>query len=262
MGIIQIKDQMGFDVTLEVPPRRIVSLVPSQTELLFDLGLEDHVVGVTKFCVHPDRARKTKTIIGGTKKFDLDRIMALRPDLIIGNKEENYPEGIGFLRERFPVWMSDIEDLPGALAMIDAVAKLTGSEEKGATLVSGIRERFQSAGKFPPLRTLYLMWYDPWMGVATSTFIHAMMCEMGLTNVLEGRTRYPVLAVEDMISLNPELILLSSEPFPFGENHRDQLQHLLPDAKILEVDGEYFSWYGSRLLKAPTYLGQLAQKLR
>lgn len=262
MGIIQIKDQMGFDVTLEVPPRRIVSLVPSQTELLYDLGLEDQVVGVTKFCVHPDRARKTKTIIGGTKKFDLDRIMALRPDLIIGNKEENYLEGISFLRERFPVWMSDIEDLPGALDMMDAVAKLTGPEEKGAALVSGIREQFQSAGKFPPLRTLYLMWYDPWMGVASATFIHAMMREMGLTNVLEGRTRYPVLTVEDMVSLNPELILLSSEPFPFTERHRVQLQHHLPDAKVLEVDGEYFSWYGSRLLQTPSYLGQLAQKLR
>lgn len=256
---IRIQDQMGFVITLEAPPRRIVSLVPSQTELLFDLGLEDQIVGVTKFCVHPDRARKTKTIIGGTKKFDLDRIVSLQPDLIIGNKEENYPEGIEFLRSRFPVWMSDIEDVEGALAMIAEVADLTGKAAEGTSLVSRIRERFQSAGKLPPRRTLYLMWYDPWMAAASGTFIHAMMREVGLVNVLENRSRYPVLTVEDMVALQPELVLLSSEPFPFMEKHHAELRKFLPKSSIQHVDGEYFSWYGSRLLLVPDYLKELKQ---
>lgn len=252
-------DQMGFEVNLEFLPRRIVSLVPSQTELLYDLGLEDRIVGVTKFCIHPDQARKSKTIIGGTKKFDLNRIAALKPDLIIGNKEENYPEGIEFLRNRFAVWMSDIEDLEGALAMISDVSTLTGTEEKGNSIVSTIRVGLQSAGKLPPRRTLYLMWYDPWMGAASSTFIHAMMQQLGLVNVLESRSRYPTLEVEDMVALQPELVLLSSEPFPFAEKHRAQLQQFLPNATILDVNGEYFSWYGSRLLLIPDYVRGLKQ---
>lgn len=252
---------MGFVITLEAPPRRIVSLVPSQTELLFDLGLEDRIVGVTKFCVHPDRARKTKTVIGGTKKFDLERIVSLQPDLIIGNKEENYPEGIAFLRERFPVWMSDIVDFESALSMIREVAKLTGRDAQGTTLAFGIRSRFSTAGKLPPLRALYLMWYDPWMAAASSTFIDATMRQMGLSNVLEHQSRYPVLTIEDMISLDPELVLLSSEPFPFGEKQHVLLRQHLPEARILTVDGEYFSWYGSRLLQVPDYLNVLRKQV-
>ena len=261
MGSIQIKDQMGFEIILEDLPRRIVSLVPSQTELLYDLGLEDRIVGVTKFCVHPDRARKTKTIIGGTKKFDLERIAALQPDLIIGNKEENYPEGISFLKERFPVWMSDVIDLPDARAMIEAVANLTGAALKGLALSNEIRERFRHLKKLAPLRTLYLMWHDPWMGAAGGTFIHSIMAEAGLVNVLADQQRYPQIKEEGLTRLNPELVLLSSEPFPFTETHRTVLQHLLPGAKILLVDGEHFSWYGSRLRQTPTYLQSLEGKL-
>lgn len=247
------KDQMGFEITQEAPPRRIVSLVPSQTELLYDLGLEDRVVGVTKFCVHPAQARKTKTIVGGTKNFDLERIVALKPDLVIGNKEENYPEGIAFLRERFPVWMSDIAELSEALDMIDAVGRLTGKSDEGTALIAGIQSKFRSLKSFPPLRTLYLMWYDPWMGAASETFIDAMMRQIGLNNVLKPRQRYPQLTDGDIVGLNPELILLSSEPFPFSEKHETRLRRLIPSARILQVDGEMFSWYGSRLLLAPDY---------
>lgn len=175
MGTRPIKDQMGFEVRLEALPRRIVSLVPSQTELLYDLGLEDRIVGVTKFCVHPDYARKTKTVIGGTKNFDLDRIVSLSPDLIIGNKEENYPEGIAFLRERYPVWMSDIATLEDAQSMIDSVAQLTGEQAKGASMVAEIRAKFGALKKLPGFRALYLMWFNPWMGAASGTFIDAMM---------------------------------------------------------------------------------------
>ena len=254
-------DQMGFEVILKDLPRRIVSLVPSQTELLYDLGLEDRIVGVTKFCVHPDHARKTKTIIGGTKKFDLARIAGLQPDLIIGNKEENYPEGIAFLKERFPVWMSDIIDLSDALAMIEAVAKLTGAAQEGSALSTEIRERFTHLKKLAPLRTLYLMWHDPWMGAAGGTFIHSIMAEAGLVNVLADQQRYPELSEDDLVTLGPQVVLLSSEPFPFSEKHRSALQQLLPGARIVMVDGEYFSWYGSRLRHTPTYLQSLEGKL-
>lgn len=261
MGNLPIKDQMGFEILLGDLPRRIVSLVPSQTELLYDLGLEDRIVGVTKFCVHPVHARKTKTVIGGTKKFDLEGIVRLNPDLVIGNKEENYAEGIALLRERFPVWMSDIATLGDALAMIDSIVRLTGTAAKGASLIHEIHQKFNSMRKAPSLRALYLMWYDPWMGAASNTFIHSMMRAWGLINVLAHHQRYPQLLEEDIRRLNPEVVLLSSEPFPFAAKQERQLRQLLPDAKILFVDGEFFSWYGSRLRFAPDYLESLNEKL-
>ena len=256
-----VKDQMGFEVCLEAPPQRIVSLVPSQTELLYDLGLEDRIVGVTKFCVHPGHARKTKTVIGGTKNFDLDRITRLNPDLIIGNKEENYPEGIAFLRERFPVWMSDIASLDEALTMMIAVSRLTGEQAKGASMVGEIRAKFDALKKFLGLRTLYLMWFNPWMGAASGTFIDAMMKEAGLINALSHRQRYPALTEDDIRELNPEVVLLSSEPFPFAEKHEAQLRAWLPAASVRFVDGEFFSWYGSRLRLAPEYFEGLRREL-
>lgn len=254
-------DQMGHTLTLENSPKRIVSLVPSQTELLFDLGLDNEIVGVTRFCIHPHHARKTRMTVGGTKKFDLERIIDLKPDLIIGNKEENYPEGINFLRKRFPVWMSDILSLDDALSMITSVSGLTGRQPTGDKLVNEIRMAFTNIKSLPTLRTLYLMWHNPWMGAAPKTFIHEIMTRMGLVNVLADQERYPELDEQTILSLRPELILLSSEPFPFAEKHKRHLRSLLPDSQVMLVNGEYFSWYGSRLRLTAAYAGELASQL-
>lgn len=251
------KDQMGNSLELPKPPHRIISLVPSQTELLFDLGLDEQVVGITKFCIHPSHWRKTKTIIGGTKKFDIDRITRLNPDLIIGNKEENYSEGIQELQKNFPVWMSDITTFDHALSMIASISKMTDRESQGELLLTTIQEGFSRFHPLPPLRTLYLMWRNPWMGVAGKTFIHSMMERVGLVNVLSGRDRYPELSADYIRDLAPGLVLLSSEPFPFDEKHIVEIQTLLPHARVLLVDGEFFSWYGSRLSLAPGYLASL-----
>jgi len=256
-----VTDQMGFTLTLEAPPRRIVSLVPSQTELLFDLGLDNEIVGVTKFCVHPTHARKTRMIVGGTKKFDLERIIDLKPDLIIGNKEENYPEGINFLRERFPVWMSDIFTLDDALAMIIAVSTITGRQALGEKMAGEIKLGFERLKPLPHLQTLYLMWHNPWMGAASKTFIHEIMSRFGLVNVLAGKERYPEFDEKSMVGLKPELVLLSSEPFPFGEKHQRHLRSLLPGTKVMMVNGEFFSWYGSRLKLTAAYAAELAGHL-
>lgn len=235
--------------------------MPSQTELLFDLGLEKEIVGVTKFCVHPDHARKTRKIIGGTKRFELDEITKLKPDLVIGNKEENYPEGIEFLQERFPVWMSDIYNLEGALSMITSIAELTGKAEAGRKLTQEIRKAFAGIQRLPPLRTLYLMWREPFMGAAARTFIDSMIREIGLVNVLADRERYPELTREEIIRLNPDLVLLSSEPFPFTEKHQREVEAFLPGSRIKLVDGEFFSWYGSRLRIAPEYFNRFTSTL-
>jgi ABC-type Fe3+-hydroxamate transport system substrate-binding protein len=235
--------------------------VPSQTELLADLGLGDRVVGITKFCIHPEEWRKTKAIVGGTKNFDFDMIRSLNPDLIIGNKEENYQEGIEELQKHFPVWMSDIVTIDDACQMILSIGDITDASEKASALIERIKNEFKSVVRLEPQSTLYLIWKNPWMGAASGTFIDEMLKLSGLRNCLKSKTRYPELTSDEIGQLNPELILLSSEPYPFKEKHMEELQMLCPTSKILLVDGEMFSWYGSRLLKFPTYLEDLRRVL-
>lgn len=250
-------DHMGNIVELTSPPQRIISLVPSQTELLFDLGLEQQVVGITKFCVHPHHWRKSKTIVGGTKKFDLEVIAGLRPDLIIGNKEENYEVGITALRQQYPVWMSDITAFEHSLDMIEKISMLTGKEEQGGKIIDRINSGFKDMKTFPANRAIYLMWRKPWMGAAGKTFIHAIMEKTGLVNVLANQERYPELSPAMIKDLNPAIVLLSTEPYPFSEKHIPEILKILPKARVQIVDGEMFSWYGSRLALAPAYFNSM-----
>lgn len=252
----QFVDQMGNVIKL-ASTQRIVSLVPSQTELLFDLGLDEEIVGITKFCIYPKEKCVGKVKIGGTKKFNFSTIDALAPDLIVGNKEENYKEGIDALRERYPVWMSDILDLKDAYSMIEGIGMLVGKKAEAMRIISEIDQVF--ARVVPKIRksALYLIWQDPYMGVGSRTFIHEMMQKCGFENVLEDRERYPVLTIEDIIALAPEVILLSSEPYPFKEKHRQIFEDAFPFAKTILVDGEMFSWYGSRLRYAPAYFDSI-----
>lgn len=242
---------MGNVLSLELPLKRIISLVPSQTELLYDLGLDAEVVGITKFCVHPPYWLKEKTIIGGTKKFHFETIDRLQPDLIIGNKEENYQEGIELLQKNYPVWMSDIVNLDDALSMVTSVSEITRKKNLGLALVGHIGKLFK---EIKPIKAsvLYLIWRKPWMGAGKGTFINSMLEIMGLENALQTE-RYPELSEEEIKELHPDLLFLSSEPYPFKEEHIEELKRLVPKAKILLVDGEMFSWYGSRLLNAPDY---------
>jgi ABC-type Fe3+-hydroxamate transport system substrate-binding protein len=249
-------DQMGNLVTIHFPPRRIISLVPSQTELLADLDLDDEIVGITKFCIHPQAWGSPKNIVGGTKNFHLDEIAALDPDLIIANKEENYQEGIASLKKNYPVWLSDIVSLEDALAMITSLGEMTNRKVQSGSIVSAIQETFSTIKKYPAFSVLYLIWRGPWMAAGKGTFINTMLGKAGLRNVLD-QDRYPELSAEDIKMLRPDYIFLSSEPYPFREKHMEELQQISPDSRILLVDGEMFSWYGSRLIKAPAYFNAL-----
>lgn len=253
---------MGRQVEVNWPPKRIVSLVPSQTELLHDLGLEEEVVGLTKFCIHPNAWREQKRVIGGTKNLHLDKIRELQPDLIIGNKEENEQGGIEALAQEFPVWMSDIHSLEEAFAMMRQLGELTNRDEAAARLITEVVKEFARLPQLPPISTLYLIWRKPWMGAGSHTFVHQMLELNGLRNALEDCPRYPQLTDAQIIELKPQLVLLSSEPYPFKEKHLEELQQLLPQTKILLVDGELFSWYGSRLLKAPAYFKEVQERVR
>jgi|SRR6185312_2609062 len=250
------KDQMGYDVTVSWPPKRIVSLVPSQTELLAYLGLDEEVVGITKFCIHPEEWFTNKRRIGGTKNIDFNKIEELKPDLIIGNKEENKEEQIKELMQRYPVWMSDIHNLDDAFDMILNVGKLVNKYDKTAALVKDIRSNFKSLHnhEIPSTKTAYFIWREPYMSVGRSAFINSMMEKLSLNNIFTGMPgEYPSVSAEQIKLANPELILLSSEPYPFAEKHIAEFKAICPNAKVMLVDGEYFSWYGSRLLNAPMY---------
>lgn len=255
-------DQMGYQVEITRPPQRIISLVPSQTELLFDLGLGPRIVGRTKFCVHPQGQVKSKTIVGGTKNFHLDIIRQLQPDLIIGNKEENYQEGIQELQKQYPVWMSDMVNLEQALDMIAGIGKMTATSEEAAILINTIRREFDSLEQVSPIPAAYFIWKKPYMTVGQGTFIQDMLPRAGFANVFGHLSRYPQVSAEEIRQAAPQLVLLSSEPYPFGEKHLQEFQQLCPDAQIKLVDGEMFSWYGSRLKQAPAYFRQLLQEIR
>ncbi|WP_044221869.1 helical backbone metal receptor [Chitinophaga pinensis] len=255
-------DQLGREVGIPFPPRRIISVVPSQTELLYDLGLEKEVVGITKFCVHPEQWFRKKQRIGGTKQLHLDEILALKPDLVIANKEENTAADIQYLMERVPVWVSDIHTLEDALKMIAQVGEITGRHEQALQITNDITLRFSDLQKIlhsgHKLRTAYFIWRDPWMVAGGDTFIHHMMTDYcGLENVFGGSARYPEVDAGKILSSDCQVILLSSEPYPFKEKHMAELAAIAPGARIQLVDGEMFSWYGSRLGKAAGYLQEL-----
>lgn len=234
-------------------PHRIVSLVPSQTELLCDLGLSEEVVGITKFCVHPPEWFRSKTRVGGTKNIRPDIIRELKPDLIIANREENVKEQVEALMELAPVYVSDISDLPGALEMIGQVGQLTGRHAQATGLIAAIQKGFEELQPPAPIPCAYFIWKNPWMVAGGDTFINDMLERAGFINVFRHMNRYPAVDMETLAASGCRQVLLSSEPYPFKEKHLEAFREILPHAGVSLVDGEMFSWYGSRLQYAPAY---------
>ena len=250
-------DQLNREVNLPEVPKRIISVVPSQTELLFYLGLDEEVIGITKFCIHPADKFKSVTKTGGTKQLDIVKIKALKPDLIIANKEENERAQLEELMQHFPVWISDIYDLPGALDMITRVGGIVARKAEAITLADTIIENFNCLKPaLSPLRVAYFIWRKPYMIAGHNTFIDVMLQKCGWINTFDLQ-RYPEVEADMLRRVKPDLILLSSEPYPFKEKHLEELRAIVPSATVKLVDGEMFSWYGSRLLQAPGYFTAL-----
>jgi ABC-type Fe3+-hydroxamate transport system substrate-binding protein len=254
-----MKDQTGREVNIPKAPSRIVSVVPSQTELLFDLGLDEKIIGITKFCVHPEEPVKSKIKVGGTKNLNLEKIRSLKPDLIIANKEENKQGEVEELMKDFPVWISNVKTLEDALDMIQSVGKLTGKPNEAQNLVEVISKKFSILNsQFSiPLPAAYLIWHKPMMTVGSDTFISDLMVRAGFKNVFGDKKRYPEITESQLANAAPQFILLSSEPFPFKQKHILYYHGICPNAKILLADGQMFSWYGSRLRYSPKYFEEL-----
>jgi len=256
-----LKDQLNRTVLIQQPAKRIVSLVPSQTELLVDLGLEESIVGVTKFCVHPKHLRKEKVVVGGTKQVHFDNISALKPDIILCNKEENTKEMISELEHIAPVHISDIYTIKDSLELIEMYGDLFDKSERAQAIIDEItlksktfKELNQEQAK---LKVVYFIWKNPWMVAANQTFINEMLSVNNFENVYQGVNRYPEITLSELKKREPDVILLSSEPYPFNDSDIDEFKSIFPETKVKIVDGEAFSWYGSRLLKAFDYFEEL-----
>ena len=252
-----VRDQLNRELRFDTIPKRIISIVPSQTELLYDLGLKTSLVGLTKFCVHPTHLRKELQVVGGTKNVNFDAVTSLRPDIIIANKEENTQRIVDGLEEIAPVWVSDIRSINDSLEMIAAFGKLFAVPDKANSLIKSInseRERFEFEMKTIPLKKVaYLICKNPFMAAGCDTFINELLTINKFENIIK-ESRYPEIEIAKL--MEADLILLSSEPFPFKQKHLDVIYHKT-GVPVKLVDGEYFSWYGSRLKNAFHYFREL-----
>lgn len=233
-----------------MPYQRIISLVPSLTELIIDLGLKEMLVGRTRFCIHPENTVKDIPIIGGTKNPNTEKIIHLQPDLIIANKEENRREDILQLEKHFEIYLTDISTIDEALSTIINLGIKLSAEVKARKLVEQVEQNLTRTSYEKPISTAYFIWQNPWMSIGRDTYIHDVMKHWGLKNVFSAKTRYPKIKIQRLNDYHPELILLSSEPYPFREKHQKELQKHYPDIPVQLVDGEWFSWYGSGMLRS------------
>ena len=244
---------------------RIISLVPSQTELLVDLGLEKNIVGITKFCVHPKHLKESKTIVGGTKNIKIDKIKALKPDFILCNKEENTKEIVTQCQKIATTHVSDIFTIKDTLDLIQLYGKLFSCEIKATELITKINRKLIDFNQFikqkPNLKVTSFIWKNPWMVAANNTFINHILSLNKFENIFAAENRYPEIELERFTKLDVDLILLSSEPYPFKQKDIFEIHEINAKAKITLVDGEYFSWYGSRLLSAFDYFKKLRNSI-
>lgn len=259
---MQVIDQINHQFELKKTPERIISLVPSQTELLYDLGLENEVVGITKFCIHPNKWHKSKVRVGGTKTLNFSTIEQLNPDLIIANKEENTKSEIEYLQKKYPVYTSDINSLQDSLEMISVIGKIVNKQHKSEEFISRIKLDFEKLDKLKKTNktVVYLIWKNPEITIGTDTFIYDMLVRSGFKQINFGE-RYPDLSNEKIQSCSPDFIFLSSEPYPFKEKDIPYFKSIFPNSTIVLVNGEMFSWYGSRLLKSTQYFIDLNDKI-
>lgn len=258
---MELKDQLNREIKLKQSPQRIISLVPSQTELLFDLGLSERVVGITNFCVHPEGIRKSKKVVGGTKNIHIDRVISLAPDIVLCNKEENTKEIVELLSEKFVVHVSDVNTLDDNFELIKQYGKLFEVEDVASEIIDQIKLEKNEYLKFlsdqPILKVAYFIWRNPWMVVGGNTFINHILKLNKFENVYENLERYPEIKLENL--KQADFYFLSSEPFPFQEKHKNEIKEFNANGKCRLVDGEFFSWYGSRLSKAFAYFRELRE---
>jgi iron complex transport system substrate-binding protein len=249
---------------------RIVSLCPSLTELVFDLGRGDDVVGRTKFCVHPVGRVEHIESVGGTKNPKIERIVELAPDLVLLNEEENRREDAdALIAAGVRCHVSFPRDLNGTARMVREIGAQLKQPVEAERIATDIERRTarvrDNARGALAVRYAYLIWRNPWMVAGGDTFVTAMLALPGGVNVFANHPeRYPTVTPDQLAATEPDVVLLSSEPFPFRERHADELAAAtgIPQDRMQFVDGEYLSWHGSRTPDGIDYAEQVIRAAR
>jgi len=255
------KDDLGYQVMIPDQPRRIISLCPSITETLFELGAGKQVAGLTSYCIHPYKKTKKKTKIGGPRNPDIPGILDLDPDLVITSREENRQEDVDILRKKLPVITFDVKSIESSRNMILKLGLITWRLKPAMNYVQKLDKLLHiKAPLHEAYSVLYLVWKDPWMAAGHGNYICDLMKSQGFINVLpEHSRRYPVIHPAEIVQ--PDFIFLSSEPFPFNSEHLEETSIIFGGTKTVLVDGEMFGWYGTRIIRAIPYIRALRKKI-
>lgn len=274
-------DCFGRRLVLDAPPQRIVSLVPSITETLIDLGVGERLVGITTYCVHPASVVGNIPKVGATKGVAFDKIEALAPDLILANKEENRKRHIERLEELCPVFVTYPRTLEDAVQLVLDLGRLTGCDVRASEIASACSAALEAAEPSiigPRLKTACMIWRDPWMAAGADTYMSNLLDRFGFENVFAGvaapdtevppeaaTVRYPETTLAAVAQRHADVVLLPSEPYAFGEADQRDVESTLAElgttAAVVLVDGSYLTWYGTRTLPAIHYLQGVKTRL-
>ena len=265
---MEFHDATGAAVVLPSPPRRIVSLIPSITEILFALGAGPSVTGCTVYCTEPPEGVATKTRVGGQKNPKLDVIRELGADLVVANSEENVREHVETLRRwGIPVYVTYPRTVAAGIRLVSDLGSVVGLPERGRETAAALEAalddvRSARAGK-PARRVFYPIWRQPWMTVNRDTYAHDMLALCGGDNVFgQSAKRYPEVTLPDVARAAPEVILLPDEPYRFRRAHLANFD-VCPDIpavrerRVRLVDGKLATWYGPRIAEALRVLPRL-----
>ncbi|MCX6118501.1 MAG: helical backbone metal receptor [Proteobacteria bacterium] len=241
---------------------RIVSLVPSLTHLICEVGLRDYLVGCTNFCVDPPGLYRSVALIGGTKDPDLLQIQKLNPTHILANKEENNLQDIQFcskIGRLFDYSPTSINEVP---TMFDELAEtlelpdlFDAMKNKLTSEIASLKGRKNRGSK----SFIYLVWKNPLMAAGPSTYISSILEAAGFKNIIDdSSSRYPKLSIQDIQNLKPEVVFLSSEPYPFRQRDKMDMIIHIPESTSMEfIDGKLMSWFGARSANALSYVRTL-----
>lgn len=268
MKTTRLRDDGGTLHEFAEPPQRIVSLVPSLTESIVTLGGANRLVGVTEWCVRPEEVVESITKVRGTKNPDIARILELGPDLVLANREENRQRHVELLRQHVPVFLTYPRTVFDALKTIEDLGVILDAVDRSSEIVEASERLLDEIHRTadPKLNVACLIWRDPWMTVGPDTYIHDLLGHFGFVNVFrDGNSRYPETTLDEVAEREPEVVLLPTEPYEFGEADRIEVEHAVrqtvPGCRVVVIDGSYLTWWGTRTLPALRFLAELRGRL-
>ena len=262
-----VKDCLGKEMSIPKNITKIVSLVPSISELIYDLNIEKKLIGVTKFCIHPKYFQIEKTVVGGVQEFDIEKIKELKPDVVFASKDENFEEEILELQKFVPVYVTDVKSVDEAKQMIVNFGELLSCRNDASKIIMKIDMQLNDLAKVTDdllyRSGAYFVWNEPWVAAGKDTFVNSMLKLVKINNVFEDlKERYPMVTGANIHLGNPDIVMLPSEPYKFEDQQAFEISSHTHDAATYFVDGEAFAWYGSRLIKSLDYLKLLALKFK